>query len=148
MVCILLSCILSSCTTSNKKGLPGDRPPSVFVELNGEKYSTTQGSYCWTNMCVDKVGPPELLQNKKPIRLTSKAIAQIKMDYKPQPTEVHLSLMEGNEEKKIQLKGDGQFKTPTKKGVYYYVYSVWWDTDEKGKQYHGDAAYVFSLEIE
>lgn len=99
-------------------------------------------------MCVDKVGPPELLQNKKPIRITSKAIAQIKMDYKPQPTEVYLSLIEVDDEKKIQLKDNGQFKTPTKKGVYYYVYSVWWDTDEKEKQYHGDAAYVFSLEIE
>jgi hypothetical protein len=46
-------------TGPNPPGFPAsDEPPSTTASANGQTVETGLGTYCWTLMCVDKIGVP------------------------------------------------------------------------------------------
>ncbi|MBO1910880.1 hypothetical protein J4G37_39565, partial [Microvirga sp. 3-52] len=55
-----------------------------FVELK----RTVLGTYCWKSMCVDTVGPQELLDGKDPVKVKAGEEIVIVMDYNPKPNEI------------------------------------------------------------
>ena len=52
----------------------------------------------------------------------------------------------GNDESDILLTNDS-FSAPITKGVYYYSYGVWWMDEKEENLSHGDAFYVFVIEV-
>ena len=157
---LFIALILGACGVSNDKRadtiLSGDKPPNVVVKINGEKYETVLGTYCWeisstgdkkTGECVDTAGPVDLLKDKEPIIITAGEEVTLNMDYTPKPNEMHLSQVKSdNDEMEIEVK-DNQFIAPNEKGIYFYSYGVWWMDEEDKDLSHGDAFYAFSLEV-
>ncbi|PLR76304.1 hypothetical protein CU633_16555 [Bacillus sp. V3-13] len=131
-------------------GMVGDKPPKAMIEIGTETYETTLGSYCWNgkgkSICVDTAGPIELLKGKQPINVTAGEEVKFVMNYKPQPTEVHVTQIHENEETEVIVK-DNRFPAPAEKGIYYYAYSVWWMDEKEAYLSHGDAFYAFVLQV-
>lgn len=152
ILAILLSAIVLSGCNNTDRGLTGDIPPEVIIEIDGETYVTILGSYCWgpnsggTAKCVDTVGPVELLEDKEPIQVQAGGKVTVKMDYKPKPNEIHLTQIKNDKETEIVL-NNNQFLAPDEKGTYFYAYSVWWMDEEDENLSHGDAFYAFVLEV-
>lgn len=151
---LLVVFILSGCSETSTENHPvtGSRPPDVTVEIDGESYKTLLGSYCWNISkgkaeCVDTVGPVELLQDKAPIQVQAGEKVIVNMAYTPKPNEVHLSQEKDGKETKVEVDHD-QFTVPDEKGLYYYSYGVWWMDEEDENLSHGDAFYVFSIEVQ
>ncbi|WP_164669668.1 hypothetical protein [Virgibacillus doumboii] len=149
---LLIAFILSGCNgifsnnTDENGDLPGDSPPNAYIKMDNKKYDTKLGSYCWKTGCVDKVGPVELLKDQEPIQVQAGESITFGMEYTPKPNEVHLSQVSNDKETDVELKGN-QFTAPDEKGIYYYDYGVWWMDEEKENLSHGDASYVFVLEV-
>ncbi|WP_010532366.1 hypothetical protein [Lentibacillus jeotgali] len=149
---LLLVFILSGCNdiilknTDENGELSGDSPPNAYIKVDNNKYSTKLGSYCWKTGCVDKVGPVELLKDKEPIQVRADESITLRMEYSPKPSEIHLSQISNGKENDVKLK-DNQFTAPHEKGIYYYNYGVWWKDEEEESLSHGDASYVFVLEV-
>lgn len=139
---ILLSVLIfSSCNNE----LPGNKPPEVFVKVNGKRYDAVLGTYCWKKKCVDTLGPIELWKGNEPIQVNVGEEITVDMDYTPKPNVVYFSQFI-DDDSEIKINPD-QFSAPKEKGRYYYVYSVWWG-DEKRENYSlGDAYYVFEIEV-
>lgn len=155
---LFIALLLGACSASNDKSadtiLSGDKPPNVVVKIDGEKYETVLGSYCWeisstgnkkTAECVDTSGPVDLLKDKEPIQIKAGEEVTLNMDYTPKPNEMHLSQMKSDGEMEIEV-NDNQFTAPDEKGIYFYSYGVWWMDEEDKDLSHGDAFYAFSLE--
>lgn len=127
------------------------KPPLVSIEIDGETFETTTGSYCWgdsnSSTCVDKVGPVELLEDKKPIKVTPGEKITFAMDYEPKPNEVDVTRMDNNKETGVKVENN-QIAAPIKKGVYYYSYDVRWMDEKEKNVSHGDATYAFVLEVD
>jgi hypothetical protein len=140
--------ILTGCSTIN--GLKGKKPPKTIVQVENQTYDTKLGTYCWQSKgqgeCVDTAGPVELLDGKKPIEVKPGDPVKIKMNYNPKPNEIHLTQINNNKESEILLVKN-QFTAPINKGVYYYSYGVWWMDKKDEHTSHGDASYVFALEV-
>ena len=68
------------------------------------------------------------------------------MNYNPKPNEIHLTQVNNGKESEILLVKN-QFSAPINKGVYYYSYGVWWIDKKDEHLSHGDASYVFALEV-
>ncbi len=124
----------------------GEKPPKVFMEIGNETYETILGTYCWGNMCVDTVGPVEMLEDEEPIRVKPGEIISLTMNYEPKPNEFYVVQMSKSGEKEITVQ-DNYFIAPTEKGIYYYYYAVRWMDKEVENLSHGDAFYAFALEV-
>lgn len=159
VIALLVSASLMGCGTNgaahggingnneNGKGdLAGKKPPTMNIEIDGEKYETKKGSYCWNDKCVDTSGPTELLKGEKPIQVQAGKPINMVMNFTPKPGEIHLTQI--NHDKKTEVKiHDNQFVAPHQEGTYLYDYGVEW-LDKKDKTVsHGDASYVFALDV-
>ena len=151
---LLLVFIMSACNHSSTENndLPGDRPPKVNIQIDGETYETKLGSYCWTiskgkGECVDTAGPEVLMKDEEPIRMKAGGQIKLDMDYTPKPNGFHLSRISNEKAIEVELMND-QFTVPEEKGVYFYAYSVWWSDDEDKNVSHGDAFYAFAIEVQ
>ncbi|GGK04467.1 hypothetical protein GCM10007063_28470 [Lentibacillus kapialis] len=149
---LLIVFILSGCgglfskNTGENGDLSGDSPPNAYIKVDNKKYDIKLGSYCWKSGCVDKVGPVEQLKDKEPIQVQAGEGIALGMDYTPKPNEVHLSKISNDKEVDAELKGN-QFTAPNEKGIYYYDYGVRWMDEEKENLSHGDASYIFVVEV-
>lgn len=131
-------------------GLTGSKPPEASIQIDGETFETTLGTYCWSSNgkseCVDYAGPKELLEGKEPILVKPGAEIKFVMDYKPLPNEVHVIQFDDSSEKEIIVE-EHSFTAPTEKGTYYYSYGVWWMDEVQENVSNGDAFYAFVLEV-
>jgi hypothetical protein len=133
--------------SNNQIALSGEKPPKTVVEIGNETYETVLGSYCWKSMCVDTVGPPELLEGKDPVKVRAGEEIVIVMDYNPKPNEISVEqIINDNDSTEVKIKKN-RFAAPTEKGVYYYTYSVWWKDEKEKNVSHGDAFYAFAIEV-
>jgi len=110
------------------------------------------GSYCWDiskgkSECVDTAGPVELLKDEKPIQIKAGEQIKLNMDYTPKPNKIHLSQIDNDDEKEIEI-NDNQFTAPDEKGTYFYSYGVWWMDEEDEDLSNGDAFYAFVIEVQ
>ena len=132
---------------SNTNGLPGGKPPKVYIEIDNKKFETTLGTYCWPNKCVDTAGPVELLEGQKPIKVKAGENIILVMEYEPKPNEFSVVQMNDKKETEVMVK-DNRFTAPTQRGVYYYSYGVWWKDEKEANLSRGDAFYAFALEVD
>ncbi|WP_419881602.1 hypothetical protein ACN6MY_19180 [Peribacillus sp. B-H-3] len=149
LLCLIIA-ILAGCTNSHEKE---SRPPKAEIVTGGKHYKTVLGSYCWEDgdkgVCVDSVWTKG---GKRPLAVPPIAVQpgadiEVKIDYDPQPNEIHLSQVNGKKEIVLPVE-KGHFKAPRNTGTYNYTYSVWW-MDEKDKHLsHGDASYEFDLNVQ
>jgi len=95
---------------------------------------------------VDTIGPIDLLEGQKPIKVKSGEQIRLVMDYEPKPNEFHVAQISDNKETEIVAK-DNRFTAPTQRGVYYYSYGVWWMDEKEANVSHRDAFYAFALEV-
>lgn len=165
MICVLIMSACNAEQTGNERDndpsdgvgenveLPGDSPPEVSIEVDGERHGTKLGAYCWdieeegdtsTTECVDAAGATELLSDGDAIQVKPGEKVKIEMDYTPKPNEIHLTQHKPSEE--IEL-DDDTFTAPDEKGLYYYDYQVWWNDEEDEHISYGDASYAFVLEV-
>ena len=144
---IFIGLILMGC--SNER-LSRERPPNAYIEIDNERFETMLGTYCWQGVgkgtCIDTVGPMELLEGKKPINVKPGEKITFIMNYEPKPNEFHVVQVSENKETEVVVK-DNHFTVPTQKGVYYYSYGVWWMDEKEENLSHGDAFYIFILEV-
>src|SRR5690606_27187136 len=70
------------------------RPPAMTVSVGGVQIPVVQGSYCWTGegteVCIDTVGPAELVRETAPTPVSPGATLQL--SYQLSPSEVSVSL--------------------------------------------------------
>ncbi len=147
--------ILTGCggPTTEHKGLPGNQPPSVKIEIDGQEYDTILGTYCWGpngdgyHECADTAGPVGLLADETPIQVTPNEEVTIMMDYTPLPDKIELAKTTEQEEIDNVELIDNQFNVPAEKGIYYYDYAVWWMDEDDHQVSLGDAFYAFVIEV-
>lgn len=146
--CLFILVVLFGLTIMgcSKEGMSGEKPPEVYIKIGNENYETKLGTYCWKGTCADTAGPVELLKGKEPIKVNPGEKISFIMDYEPKPNEFHLIQISENNKNEVLVKENG-FSTPTQKGVYYYSYGVWWMDEKEENLSHGDAFYVFVLEV-
>lgn len=138
---------LVGCGNFVNNGMIREKPPKVILEIGKETYDTTLGSYCWKGVCRDTAGPVELLEGKETIKVKPGENVKLVMNVEPKPNEIHVyQINENMEENEVMVKNN-QFTAPTKKGVYYYSYGVWWMDEKEENLSHGDAFYAFVLEF-
>jgi hypothetical protein len=141
----ILLVILAGCNTFGSDGsvLKGDKPPHAYIEIDGKRYDTVLGTYCWKYECVDTASAKDVLKNESPIPVESGTTVTFGMDYEPMPNEVHLNQTseDGETEVEVALSGNS-FKAPEEKGLYFYDYGVWWS---EGDVSNGDAFYAVAL---
>ncbi|MFD1738697.1 hypothetical protein ACFSCX_19440 [Bacillus salitolerans] len=144
----ILAVVLGLTIVGCSKGeMLDSNPPSVYLQIDQEKYLTKLGTYCWKNKCADVKAPPtERLKGKEPIVVTPGEVISLLMDYEPKPNEVYFAQYIDVERKEVQLK-DNRFNAPIHKGVYYYSYRVAWMDEEDKHLSHGDASYDFVIEV-
>jgi hypothetical protein len=144
---LLFLILIAGCS---EKGMAGEKPPVVMIEIGNETYKTTLGTYCWQGggqgICVDTAGPLDLLEGKTPIQVNPGEEVRLTMDYDPKPNEVHLTQMNGNKEVEVVVENN-RFTVQKEKGIYYYSYGVWWMDEKQANVSNGDAFYAFALEV-
>lgn len=147
---ILIAFILSGCNglSTNSGKLSGDKPPNLNLEIDGKKYETVLGSYCWGRECIDTAGTIELLEEKSSVQIQPGEQIIFMMDYTPKPNEVTLIEERDNGDKTEVKISDDKFTAPVEPGIYYYTYSAWWMDEIEVDLSHGDAFYAFSLEVQ
>ncbi|WP_047985563.1 lipoprotein [Ornithinibacillus californiensis] len=149
LLIIIIMFILSGCNTPGQinSSSQGDKPPNAYIEIDGERFDTKLGTYCWKSLgyaeCVDTAGPKQLLMDEDPIQVEAGATVMFGMDYKPMPNKVHLTQSSKDGEMDVTVT-DHTFTAPDEEGLYYYYYGVWW---ENGNVSDGDAFYAFALEV-
>ncbi|MGM8366383.1 hypothetical protein ACLIBG_13020 [Virgibacillus sp. W0181] len=147
---VLLIGVIIECqgtdTGNRDMPLPGDKPPDVYVEIDNEKHLAKLGTYCWGNECVDTAGPVELLEGQEPLQVQPNAPIKLRMDFSPKPDTAHVLQINGDKEMEVDIK-DNRLTAPDEPGVYYYSYGVWWMDAEEENVAHGDAFYVFAVEV-
>lgn len=127
--------------------MQGDKPPDAYIEIDNEHYKMGRGSYCWNGTCIDVAGPVELLADEMPIQVQPGDEITFKMDFTPKPNEIQLSEIRNEEETEIKVVNN-HFTAPNEKGIYYYLYGVWWMDDNAENVSLADAFYAFALEVE
>jgi hypothetical protein len=143
LVVVIMGFTLIGCS---KVEMTGAVPPDVYLKIDNSTYNTTLGTYCWKNMCVDTVGPTEMLKGTEPIIVKPSEKISIDMDYEPKPNEVSVTQFIGEERKEVPLEGNA-FTAPPQSGIYYYSYGVGWMDEKEENLSHGDAFYAFVLEV-
>lgn len=133
--------VLASCNNA----LPGDNPPTVFIEENGRQHDAVLGSYCWNNICADAFETIKLWGDRKPIQIQSGDQITVDMNFTPKPNQAYL-IQILDDETEINIP-ENPFTAPHEKGVYYYLYSVWWEDEQRENYSLGDAYYVFAIEV-
>ncbi|MFJ7408118.1 MULTISPECIES: hypothetical protein [unclassified Lysinibacillus] len=119
-------------------------PAKPIVSAEGKKITLVQGSYCWNKIvgyeCVDKISPPELLENKKITPISVPPNSQIKIHFKKPPIdEIEVEKwMNNSESPLVKVEGD-VFSAPQEKGIYIYSVSSRWDK--------GSSSFVFSIRV-
>ena len=118
-------------------------PPKPIVLSGDNKITIEQGSYCWEKItgteCVDKISPPEILDNNKIVPFSVSPQSKIKINFKKQPEKVEVEKwVSHGESEKISVE-DNVISVPSKKGTYIYIISGRWDK--------GSSSYIFSIKV-
>lgn len=119
-------------------------PPKPIVLSEDKKITIVQGSYCWKKItgteCVDKISPPEILDNNKTIPVSVSPQSKIKINFKKQPIdEIEVEKwMDQGESEKIKVENN-VFSASNEKGTYIYIISGRWDK--------GSSSYIFSVKV-
>ncbi len=119
-------------------------PPKPIVTVEGTKITLVQGSYCWKRIagtgCVDKISPPELLENKKITPLPVSPNSEIKIKFtKPPIDEIEVENWLNNSESPLVTVEDDAFTAPKEEGIY--IYSV------SGRWAKGSSSFIFSIRV-
>ena len=118
-------------------------PPKPIVTVEGTKITLVQGSYCWKRIagtgCVDKISPPEILDNNKIVPFSVSPQSKIKINFKKQPEKVEVEKWMNNDESEKVIVEDNSISVPNEKGKYIYIISGRWDK--------GSSSYIFSIKV-
>lgn len=146
---LLIGLFLVGCSSSQI--MLGENPPPALIEVGHNSYETTLGSYCWKangqGICVDVVGPVELLKEIEPILVKAGESISFIINDEPMPNKLHaLQYSEGVETEVSII--DNRLTAPFPKGVYYYTIGAWWMDEKVENVAHGSAYYSFVIEVE
>jgi len=118
-------------------------PPKPIVLSGNNKITIVQGSYCWKKItgteCVDKISPPEILDNNKIVPFSVSPQSKIKINFKKQPEKVEVEKWMNNDESEKVIVEDNSISVPNEKGKYIYIISGRWDK--------GSSSYIFSIKV-
>ncbi|WP_447403063.1 hypothetical protein ACE1MS_22805 (plasmid) [Lysinibacillus sp. fkY74-1] len=118
-------------------------PPKPIVLSANNKITIVQGSYCWKKIigteCVDKISPPEILDNNKIVPFSVSPQSKIKINFKKQPEKVEVEKWMNNGESEKVIVEDNSISVPNEKGKYLYIISGRWDK--------GSSSYIFSVKV-
>lgn len=121
-----------------------DDLPKAHVIVGEQAYDTSIGTYCWDELCVDKINPDEQLQNADPIIVSSGESFSVQLEGDELPTTIDVSLVNGNDVQIVPLQ-HGQMTAPIEQGRYTYNYRASW---LDGNVSYGDISYVFVIEVQ
>ncbi len=119
-------------------------PPKPIVSAEGKKITLVQGSYCWNKIigfeCVDKISPPDILENNKITPFPVSPNSEIKIHFKKPPIDkIEVGKwLDKSERALIKVEGD-VFSAPQEKGIYIYTVSGRWEK--------GSSSFVFSIRV-
>lgn len=161
MFTLAIILLLVACSTPSKENvnepsskLVAETPPDLSLIINGERYSTLLGSYCWekaserTNEasieCVDKAPPEVLLADETPILVAANAKGELDIDAPTPPTDIEVTAFLDGEA--MDLDSSGQtISFPDEQGSYYYIAWFSWEDDDRVTN---EASYVFAIKVE
>lgn len=89
--------------------------------------------------CVDKISPPEILDNNKIVPFSVSPQSKIKINFKKQPEKVEVEKWMNNDESEKVIVEDNSISVPNEKGKYIYIISGRWDK--------GSSSYIFSIKV-
>ncbi|WP_336883392.1 hypothetical protein [Priestia koreensis] len=146
MIMIALASLLG-CSNKEEKDV---HPPAMFIQQGDQQHKTYLGSYCWSGVgqavCVDKAAPEKIVKGKKAIEVKPGETLSFVINAKRTPTSATLSQRVDGTEKKVRTNHD-QFKVPTERGTYGYVYEAKW-SEQKAKDVPANIApYVFLIQV-
>ncbi|HEX7123421.1 MAG TPA: hypothetical protein VF178_13680 [Gemmatimonadaceae bacterium] len=98
-----------------------------------------QGSYCWGNLCVDTVGPRELVSDAVPVVVAPGATVTLELEVAPD--DLTLVRWDDDDTTPVALDGGRRFPAPSEPGTYLYSAFARWDGQ-------GDASYAFVFKVE
>lgn len=149
----LTACNGSLINDSNDVSSLADRPPTVLLAVDDKTYGTVLGSYCWegitnkASICVDTIGPKDLVKDKKPLQVKASEKVVFKMSDISKPDSAQLIQINRDEQKEVELIKD-YFIAPKEVGTYLYSYQLWWMDSEVKDISRGDASYAFAINVQ
>ncbi|MEC1180531.1 hypothetical protein P9B03_18880 [Metasolibacillus meyeri] len=120
-------------------------PPKPIVLSEGKKIPLMQGSYCWRKIsgveCVDKISPPEIINQHKIIPVTISPQSEINITFKKAPIEkINVEEWVNHSKSKTMSVEDNVFSAPKDNGIYIYIISGKWEK--------GSSSYILTIKVE
>lgn len=124
--------LLTGCGTS--------APPDVEIHVQQQSIPVVQGSYCWSDKCVDKIDYASLLKETNYNTPTVSTGSKLSFDFAAQPKkDVALHLIQNHELTEVDIQ-QNSFTIPEQAGTYLYVLSGRWN--------QGSSDYVFQIKVQ
>jgi hypothetical protein len=143
---ILMTVLLVGCSKQTAAPSQMDTPPLPIVTTDSREIApVVQSSYCWKNGCADYAGGKVMVEDKPVTVIEPGETIKIYFDYKPIPTNISLGEFTDKDATQVPL-DNGTFKSPDKRGIYYYGISANW-LSKDGKTTNGDTSAVFAIEV-
>lgn len=144
MMMLVAVVLLAGC---NIQGKSAKEPPNMKIEVDGQSYDTTRGTFCWNGKCEDHAGPMELVKDQVTLQVKAGETIRLKQSTTNRPTTSFLTELNSVEQgRDIPLTEDGTFIAPKQSGTYIYGYTATWRDEEKDVSI-GDVQYAFSLKV-
>lgn len=123
------------------------KPPLPVISAGAAGIPAVQASYCWDYLgCADTAIGEQMYDGQTLTVVQPGERIDTVLNYEPQPSSVVVAkVTDGYAYDPVPLT-DGVFTAPGEKGVYYYLYTANWTTDDGGYMLNQTSA-VFAVEV-
>ncbi len=125
----------------------GAKPPLPVITAGAAGIPAVQASYCWDYLgCADTAIGEQMYDGQTLTVVQPGERIDTALNYEPQPSSVIVTpVVDEHAYDPVPLT-DGGFTAPEEKGVYYYLYSANWTTDD-GVYMLNQTSAVFAVEV-
>ncbi|MEK4563503.1 hypothetical protein MKX54_02290 [Alkalihalobacillus sp. FSL R5-0424] len=119
-------------------------PPLLTVTIDNELIETTQGSYCWGNVCTDSEDPLliEKAKDGEPPSFAPNSLVTLSYSETEQPDTLHLIYQTKTNQTEVEVSHvEQEFELPEQAGIYYYRTFASWESG-------GDISHAFRVAVE
>lgn len=123
------------------------KPPLPVITAGAAGIPAVQASYCWDYLgCADTAIGEQMYNGQTLTVVQPGERIDTVLNHEPQPSSVVVAkVTDGNAYDPVPLT-DGVFTAPGEKGVYYYLYTANWTTDD-GVYMLNQTSAVFAVEV-
>lgn len=145
MCAILFGCQSENSNQSSEGPTPSSSsPPTLTVTIDSETLDTSQGSYCWGNVCTDSEDPLLIEKRKdgEPPSFAPNSLVTLSYSEARQPDTLHLIYQTNTDQTEVEVSHvEQEFELPEEAGIYYYRTFASWDSG-------GDISHAFRVAVD